>query len=417
MVSYPISSFPRAATAISSLLRRIGIEQLEQDSFFLYGACARALLTGEACPTIYLAARPGAVSSVASLLTDRTVLLRDVPAESAAELLQVADFSVDQVVVSGGMVYASQGALEAIAQRVLVCRLDSPLSPAITLLRTFAYVSRGYLLPKSEFGKLLRRVDPSSLSLLSEPTAYSEGKVRHIALSCIDDRASSSHMRGKPRIRIRMQGADAPRYAGTEGFVVREARCFPRMADALDRFDGALGLGHLRCPHFFVFGSFVHSHLGAGSFNDIDIAAASQQDRADLLKALNSGHSMRFLSQPHPVRVDLNSRTFSTPYQILNRTDFTITQAVVEFPSRRVYLSDRYFEHQCSSLLILNPLSGELPLHSLFRLYKYLERGFVCPVSTLETLLSRYSKRPLWRRWIDAQLYLRRDAGHLTISP
>lgn len=206
---------------------------------------------------------------------------------------------------------------------------------------------------------------------------------------------------------------DSPLYENQLGFRVVATESLPRFQSALDELLDVTRIPESGVQSFFIFGSFVYGSFTGAGYKDVDIVGGSATDREILRPFHGARFHTRCSGRSGPIKLDVNPRVFTTPYQLLNRTDFTVTQAVYSYSDNHVYLAPELFEHQANRILVSTPIPGELPLQSILRTYKYLLKGYQCPEETLLTLFGTYKRRSRVKVLLESLYFLRAWNGGL----
>lgn len=142
---------------------------------------------------------------------------------------------------------------------------------------------------------------------------------------------------------------------------------------------GETVLGLIEKHGAFIAGGAVTSIFSSEKINDFDIFFQSQEslDRAigelanEDKELLTTESAVSLFVDGH--RVQLVKAITGTPWQVLEKFDFTICQAA--WDGKQFYFAPDFMQHLSQRRIVYN-INSEYPICSLYRARKFIKRGF-----------------------------------------
>lgn len=129
----------------------------------------------------------------------------------------------------------------------------------------------------------------------------------------------------------------------------------------------------------FVAGGAIASVFSSSRINDFDLFFKTKTDLDYTLltisrdeKTIETDSALSVIDEGH--RVQLIKVITGTPEEVIKSFDFTICQAAYDFESGFIF-GPEFFLHLAQRRLVFN-ISAEYPICSLYRLQKFIKRGF-----------------------------------------
>lgn len=149
---------------------------------------------------------------------------------------------------------------------------------------------------------------------------------------------------------------------------------------------------------WFIAGGACRSVFSGERINDLDIYFKSQEDFdkfndkhfKDLKAVFDTPNAISYCKNNR--KIQLIKKFYGDPTDVLKRFDLTVCQcAYIPFPytSQNMFvMSDSFLEHLSLRLLVYNT-NGDHPINSLYRVVKFLKRGYKVPAVELVKLALR----------------------------
>lgn len=136
----------------------------------------------------------------------------------------------------------------------------------------------------------------------------------------------------------------------------------------------------LQTCHAIIAGGAVTSVFSSQPINDYDIYFRGPELMASFQRLLDDPHTITDCADTYKIDGKLFQAIkvyHGTPYDIIEKFDFTICQGAYDFLANDFYLGENFLKHLAQKRLVYTGLS-EFPIASLYRLKKYIQRGFAC---------------------------------------
>ena len=146
---------------------------------------------------------------------------------------------------------------------------------------------------------------------------------------------------------------------------------------------------------FYLAGGALRAIFSGNKPKDYDIFCNSRVAFLDLYDKLNSDKSNKILFESdnaitykHDSKtIQLISKVYGTQEDILNVFDMTICQCSYDFITEEFLLNDNFLYHLAAKRIIILP-NLKYPFSTLFRVFKYQEKGFtISPVEIIKLIL------------------------------
>lgn len=141
----------------------------------------------------------------------------------------------------------------------------------------------------------------------------------------------------------------------------------PEVMALMSRFGGVIA------------GGAVTSVFSSARVNDFDLFFPTQKHLDDAIasltldeKVINTDSALSVIIGGH--RVQLVKVITRTPAEVINSFDFTICQAAFDLDDGFIFGAD-FFQHLAQRRLVFN-INAEFPICSLYRVRKFIKRGF-----------------------------------------
>ncbi len=154
---------------------------------------------------------------------------------------------------------------------------------------------------------------------------------------------------------------------------------YPREASFLLDQAGPLVKSLMQDRGAFIAGGAVTSVFSSARINDFDLFFPNEASLSKALasvpqdgKTVNTDSAMSLIADGH--RIQLIKCVVRTPAEVINGFDFTICQGAYDWDDGFLFGKD-FFTHLAQRRLVFN-VQAEYPICSLYRLRKFIKRGF-----------------------------------------
>lgn len=184
--------------------------------------------------------------------------------------------------------------------------------------------------------------------------------------------------------------------------VRREAGTFPQAATLIAALRAALDGSAGRPLRYHVYGGFARACITGDTFTDLDVAAATEEDRR-VLRALSR--------RPIPlrdargdavaVRLDVRRRPVPSPAALIAGIELVMARLVFSTTDNCFHMDPDCLDALTTRVLTLRPVRSRVatPARAIGRTLKYAARGARLPLGTLLASLEDYRTTPALVRW------------------